>query len=178
MKPQRIHITGASGSGTTTLGQSLASRLHFAFFDADDYFWKPTEMPYTEKRSREERLSMLLQDLEVNPGHVLSGSICGWGRQLEASFDLVVFLVIAKEVRMKRLIDRETRRFGRVDPSFIEWAARYDDGDTSIRSRALHESWLAELACNVLRLPGDMPINDLVDAICTNVTQSPRPINQ
>jgi adenylate kinase family enzyme len=168
MKPQRVHITGASGSGTTTLGQALAARLHFTFFDADDYFWKPTEMPYTEKRSREERLTMLLHDLEVNPRHVLSGSICGWGRQLEASFELVVFLVIDKEVRMKRLIDRETRRSGRVDPSFIEWAALYDDGDTSIRSRALHESWLAELPCPVLRLPGDMPINDLVDAVCTS----------
>jgi adenylate kinase family enzyme len=178
MKPQRIHITGASGSGTTTLGQALAARLHFAFFDADDYFWKPTEVPYTEKRSREEGLTMLLHDLEVNPRHVLSGSICGWGRELEASFELVVFLVIDKEVRMKRLIDRETRRFGRVDPSFIEWAALYDDGDKSIRSRALHESWLAELACPVLRLPGDMPINDLVDAICTNVTETPRPINR
>jgi len=36
---QRIHILGASGSGTTTLGRALAERLQCPHFDTDDYFW-------------------------------------------------------------------------------------------------------------------------------------------
>jgi adenylate kinase family enzyme len=38
--PVRVHIFGASGSGTTTLGRTLAERLGVRFFDGDDYFWE------------------------------------------------------------------------------------------------------------------------------------------
>ena len=36
---RRIHILGAAGSGTTTLGRALAERLQCPHFDTDDYFW-------------------------------------------------------------------------------------------------------------------------------------------
>jgi hypothetical protein len=36
---KRIHILGASGSGTTTLGHALAARLQCPHFDTDAYFW-------------------------------------------------------------------------------------------------------------------------------------------
>jgi adenylate kinase family enzyme len=42
----RVLITGASGSGTTTLGRALAARLGFAFLDADDYYWLPSDLPF------------------------------------------------------------------------------------------------------------------------------------
>ena len=41
----RIHILGASGSGTTTLGRALAARLQCPHFDTDDCFWLPTDPP-------------------------------------------------------------------------------------------------------------------------------------
>jgi adenylate kinase family enzyme len=47
----RILITGASGSGTTTLGKTLASKLNWGFFEADDYYWLPTEPPYKKRES-------------------------------------------------------------------------------------------------------------------------------
>ena len=34
----RIHITGASGSGTSTLGAALANHLCVAHFDADNFY--------------------------------------------------------------------------------------------------------------------------------------------
>jgi adenylate kinase family enzyme len=34
---RRIHILGAYGSGTTTLGRALAARLQYLYFDMDDY---------------------------------------------------------------------------------------------------------------------------------------------
>lgn len=33
-----IHIFGASGSGTTTLGKRIADELGFKLMDTDDYF--------------------------------------------------------------------------------------------------------------------------------------------
>jgi len=75
----RIHILGASGSGTTTLGRALAERLQCPHFDIDDYFWVPTDLPYAQQRERPERQRLLMDDLTVQAAGVVSGSLCGWG---------------------------------------------------------------------------------------------------
>ena len=49
MKPL-LHIYGASGSGTSTLGRYLAEQFQYAFLDSDDYFWLPTDPKFTTKR--------------------------------------------------------------------------------------------------------------------------------
>ena len=67
MVNKRIHIFGASGTGTTTLGKSLAKRLDIPHLDTDDYYWGNTKIPYTEKRSFEQRIEILKIDLEKNP---------------------------------------------------------------------------------------------------------------
>lgn len=75
----RIHILGASGSGTTTLGRALAACLQCPHFDTDDYFWLPTEPPYTQRRGQTERAQLLMGDLTAYNSWVVSGSLCGWG---------------------------------------------------------------------------------------------------
>ena len=75
----RVHIVGASGSGTTTLGLALASRLEIPHFDIDDYYWIPTDPPYREPRPSEERLPLLEPRLRASDAWVLSGSLVGWG---------------------------------------------------------------------------------------------------
>jgi adenylate kinase family enzyme len=45
MNEHRIHIFGASGSGTSTFGRALAAELSIRFFDADDYYWLDTDPP-------------------------------------------------------------------------------------------------------------------------------------
>jgi adenylate kinase family enzyme len=87
MKPQRIHIFGASGSGTTTLGKALANTFSVAFFDADDYFWQKTEPPFTLKVPTEQRIRNLQSDLEKAKNWVLSGSLVGWGIQVQKVYN-------------------------------------------------------------------------------------------
>ena len=109
----RILITGASGSGTTTLGRTLAESLNLPFFDVDDYYWAPTNPPFQQKRSAQERRSLLVEDLTMTQdGAVLSGSVVDWGAEIEDSFALIVFLIVAAEIRIPRLINRETERLG------------------------------------------------------------------
>ncbi|RQP25049.1 AAA family ATPase [Piscinibacter terrae] len=160
----RILITGAAGSGTTTLARSLASALNVRSVEADDFFWLPTEVPYTVRRPIEERLRLMEEALRA-PGAVVAGSIMGWGQSLEDTFDLIVFLHVDTATRVQRLIDRETARFGRADPAFIEWAAQYDDGPPEGRSLARHNAWLSERTCPVLRLTGTIPIETQVRQI-------------
>ena len=75
----RIHILGAFGSGTTTLGRALAERLPCPHFETDGYCWVPTDPPYTTQRERTERQQLLLDDVTVHDSWVVSGSLCGWG---------------------------------------------------------------------------------------------------
>src|SRR5215475_2514188 len=75
----RIHILGASGSGTTTLGRILAEHFHFPHFDTDHYFWLPIDLPYTQQRECTARQQPLRDDITAQDSWVLSGSLCGWG---------------------------------------------------------------------------------------------------
>jgi adenylate kinase family enzyme len=173
VKTRRIHITGASGSGVTTLGRALAGALGLPHHDSDDYLWLPTVPPYRELRAAADRLRLMHEMFAPRADWVLSGAVDGWGNALIPLFDLVVFLLVPNEVRIARLRDREARHFGAdaVAPGswrhaetedFIAWASHYEDGTREGRSLAGQEAWLATLPCPVLRLDGTRATRDLV----------------
>lgn len=159
-----IHIYGASGSGTSTLGRKISQELGYRFMDTDDYFWMPTEPPYTVKRSKEERLVLMKRDMEEAENAVISGSLVDWGDELLPFFTLAVRLVTATKIRIERLHSREGYKFGdRIAPGgdmyeqhmeFLEWAGKYDTGSVNMRSRAQHDVWQKLLSCKVLVLDG------------------------
>ena len=111
---QRIHIVGASSSGTTTLGAALAGRLGVKHLDTDNYFWEATDPPFTTKRPEAERVALMEAALAGADGWVISGSLIGWGDVFVPRFDLVVFLHVPHEVRMERLMARERARYESV----------------------------------------------------------------
>ena len=170
-----IHIFGASGSGTSTLGQAVAEKTGYAFLDSDDYIWAPTDPPFTSLRTHAERLPLLQRDMERIGNAVLSGSLVGWGDPLIPRFTLAVRLVTPTEIRMDRLRRREYARFGdRVLPggdmyeqhqAFLAWAAAYDDGAPTMRSRAMHDLWQQKLSCPLLTLDGARPVEELAAAV-------------
>jgi adenylate kinase family enzyme len=177
----RIHILGASGSGTTTLGRALAEHLSCRHFDTDDYFWLPTDPPYTQPRERTERAQLLMDDLTAQEHWVLSGSLCEWGDIAIPRFELVVFLSIPHDVRMARLRRREQARFGeRILPGgdmyeqsqeFLAWAASYDAGGVDIRSRRLHEEWLSTLPCPILCFEGEYTVEEHLAVLMVEIQQ-------
>jgi len=158
----RVLVTGASGSGTTTLGRAVSRELEVAFFDADDYFWLPTEPPYQQQRDPSARLSLLVADLAKVPHSVTSGSVINWGGALEDSFSLIVFLTLQPQLRLARLREREIARFGRADSTFLESAAQYDEGCLDENSRIGDERWLTKQSCPVLRIEGDVSVPERV----------------
>jgi adenylate kinase family enzyme len=168
----RIHILGASGSGTSTLGGALAERFGHAHLDTDDYFWERTDPPFQRIRDRAARQALLSTALDRHPRWVLSGSLCGWGDLFIPRFELVIFLLLPAAVRMERIEARERQRYGSaIEPggsmhpaslAFREWAAAYDDGGDDIRSRQMHDKWLATLPCEYLRLEGVMTVADQI----------------
>ncbi|QTP58310.1 adenylate kinase [Billgrantia antri] len=171
----RIHIFGASGVGSTSLGSLVASRLQVPHLDVDDYYWKRTDPPFTQKNSPEQRVASIIADMQGHDSWVLSGSLVSWGKALEGLFTLAVFLRLDPAIRMERLRERERQRYGsRVLPTgdmyeqhleFLEWAASYDTASPPIRSVALHEEWIEQLPCSTLRLNSAQPPEELADAV-------------
>ena len=161
---QVIHIFGASGSGTSTLGRKICDELGYFFMDTDDYFWDPAYPEYTVKRSFEERLRLMKEDIESHDDVVISGSLVDWGDELIPLFTLAIRLVTDTAVRIERLRAREKEKFGdRLLPGgdyyenhkeFIEWAGSYDTGDVNMRSKAKHDEWQKLLLCKRIVLDG------------------------
>lgn len=158
----KIHILGAAGAGTTTLGKALAERLNVAYFDSDFFYWQQTPDPFTVARPKDERMRLLQEQSAGLEGWVLSGSVCGWGDALIPQFTHVVFLRLDPQVRLHRLHQREVQRYGdqileggsrhENSVAFLAWATRYDEGNHSLRSLRRHETWLKALTCPVIRL--------------------------
>lgn len=156
---KKIHILGASGSGTTTLAMNLIKVLPHKHFDSDDFFWKNK---YTQPWPRETRLSLLREELESIDQWILSGAVIDWGNPLIPLFDLVIFLSVPDETRIERLKRREKDRYGdrilagndkyEEFNKFIEWASSYENGGIDIRSRLQQETWIDNLSCPILRV--------------------------
>ncbi len=189
-EPPRIHITGASGAGVSTLGAALARWLACAHLDTDDFYWKPTDPPYRHSREVGERMALMIAAMDEAPaGWVLSGSLDGWGDPLIPRFRRVVFLAAPTEVRLRRLAERERRRNGvAIEPGgalhahhedFMAYAGAYDSGvftsTLTGRHLARHEAWLARLPCPVLRLDGAQPTKRLAEAVLASSCRKATP---
>lgn len=171
MRPARLHITGASGTGTTTLARAVADAWAVPHADADDYFWLPTDPPFVHKRPPPERVALMEAIFLPRQAWVLSGSMLGWGDEVTARCDGVVFLTLDPTERLRRLEARERTRGDQAAcdehalEAFLSWARAYDDPSFTGRSRVAHEAWLATLTCPVLRLDSALPRDELRDAV-------------
>ena len=169
-----IHIVGASGAGTSTLGQALERECGYKWLDTDGYFWQKTDPPFVKSLPHEERVKLMGAAIEEHQKCVISGSLCGWGDVFIPKFNLVVFVDTPTDVRIKRLEKREAERFGeRIRKGgdmyenhieFIEWAKGYDASNDG-RCRKVHEEWFTLLHCPLVRVDGTKPVGDLLEQL-------------
>lgn len=175
MGEARIHIVGASSSGTTTLGGALSERLACLHLDTDTFFWEATDPPFTTKRPVEERVALMEARMAGRGSWVISGSLMSWGEVFIPRFDLVVFLHVPPEIRVERLLRRERERYGpAIEPggamheahlAFVEWARGYDKAGFPGRSLERHRDWLAAMPCPVLEIVGDPSLDESVERV-------------
>lgn len=166
---------GTSCTGTTTLGKALAGLWGYTYLDTDTYFWQPSAIPFTARRTFRERNEMLKQELKKHDNVIVGGSLINWGQDWQTFFDLVVFIYIPPDIRMRRLRDRELARYGSAlaedarrkekYQQFITWASGYDDKSTKGRNFSAHQDWLRSLPCETLEIYGDTSIQERISLI-------------
>ena len=160
----KILIFGASGSGTTTVGKALAETLDFIHLDVDNYYWEQTTPPFQVKISSTQRNAALLRAFRNHKNVIVSGSLVSWGAYWETAFDLAIWLDKRETERYGDLLftDEATRENSKA---FLDWAQRYDDENFKGRSKHIHEEWIKLLSCPVLKLRGELELNEQVDNI-------------
>lgn len=167
-----VYVTGAAGSGTTTLGRALAVAIDALHIDTDDHYWVASDPPFQTKRPVTRRIQRIRRLQSGSERWVISGALEAWGADLVDGVDLVVFVLTSTDTRLDRIRKREAARFGAaVSPggsrhmaqqAFLEWAGQYETGLLPGRSRAGQEAWLASITSPVLRLNGGRPVAELV----------------
>ncbi len=175
----KILIFGASGSGTTTLGNEIEKRTDFKHLDVDDYYWKKTNPPFKEKIPLTERNENLKTDFKKFENVVVSGSMVSWGKEWETAFYLAIFIQLENIERMERLKKRETERYReklltdkniqRNSKAFLEWADQYENPNFDGRTLKVHNEWIELLDCKVLRLNGKTELNINVEKILSEI---------
>lgn len=179
MDKQVIHIYGASGSGTSTIGRFICDKLGYFFMDTDDYFWEATDPPYQIKRNTSDRIALMRDDMAKYDKVVISGSLVDWGDELIPLFTLAIRVATDTAIRIDRLKKREREHFGsRIDVGgdmyenhreFLDWAASYDTGDLNMRSRSKHDEWQKQLRCPKILLDGSLPVEKNFEIIRRNL---------
>jgi len=168
-----INIFGASGSGVTTLGNALSTRIDFPYFDGDRYFWLPSNPPFTSRRPPAERNELINRHMARHHDWILGGSVVSWHNSWV--FDLSVFLYVPHQIRIQRLKKREFERYGDIIYTdagrnkqylaFIDWAAGYDDNSINGRTLKVHQDWMQGLQKEVLIIDGDTTVEERVAAV-------------
>ena len=167
-----ILIMGAAGCGSTSLAKAIAQKMHCPHFDTDEYYWLPTQPPYTQKRPIEEREQRLREALAPHPNWIISGVLCHWGQFIIPLLSHVIFLYADLPTRLNRIKNREESLFGdRILPTgdmhqhhqaFIEWASQYDSNGQVSRTKSEHLSWLTTLPCQVSQLDATINLETLI----------------
>ena len=165
--PTGIMIIGPSASGKTTLGKKVAELLGFPYFDVDDFIWRfDTPELYTVMYSREEKISRLQNAIASYEHFVMAGSMSSFHQAFDDKFEMMVFLYVDPDIRVKRANERAIQRFGdRVleggdmyesNQDFLRKVRQYEtDGSPNLTEQ---KAWMESLSCKKLELDGTEPI--------------------
>jgi adenylate kinase family enzyme len=179
----RVLISGGPGAGCTSTAMAVGARLRLPVFDSDAFFHKPTEPPFQEQYTPEERRSMMSAALGAASSWILSGSVATWGVEgLEPTHG--IFLGTPREVRLGRLIERQRKQFGaRIDAggdmneeheTFMEWAGGYEERTGAGRNLVADRAFVEARCGRFLEVSGDGGLEVVVARVLEFVGEADR----
>ena len=160
--PKGIVVFGANGSGKSTLGRKLAHFLQYKYMDIEDYHFAKSEIPYSVVRSREECLSLMLDDIEKYNTFVISAVSGDFGEKINAMYECAVHLSAPLEIRLERIKQRSYLQYGervRQGGDMFDQENKFHDFVVS-RSLSEVENWAETLQCPIIRVDGTKPVHE------------------
>ena len=171
----RILISGGPGSGCTSTAELIAAKLGLPVFDTDTFFHKPTDPPFQEQYSPDERRQLIATALGGTTDWILSGSISTWDVDLPI-IHIGAFLDTPKEERLRRLEQRERGRFGsRIDVGgdlhtenmdFMAWASEYEDRSGRGRNRDTDRAFVMQQCEYFIEISRPQSLDEITSEIC------------
>ncbi len=177
----KVQIIGGSGTGKSTLAKYISEKESIKWIDTDHYLWKDDS--FSENNPIKQRIKMYQSDIRSYDSYIVSGSIFMWCPEGFNNRDLLVFLSINEEVRMKRLRDREIKRKndsqmwldenGEYTNDFIEWCKTYwSKEDKSMPGTyAEHSYQMAISKSPVLKLDSSRTLEELYAKIMSTLSK-------
>lgn len=164
-----IVICGLNGVGKSTLGKSLAEKLHFYFIDNEELYFPKTDPDYiyAAPRTRDEVAKLLLGEMKAHENFVFASVKGDYGEAAYPFFKYAVLIDVPKDIRLERVQNRSFQKFGNrilVGGDLYEQEKRFFD---LVKSRPENtvEEWVQSLSCPVIRIDGTKPIAENINII-------------
>ena len=163
----RIMICGLNGSGKTTLGKELSKKINFIHKDIEDYYFTHNiDYKYNYSATKEEVIPKIEKDIKECDNIIFTSCKGNYGN-LSDVYDLVIFIRLDKDTRLKRVKQRSYKQFGdRVlmngdlferENQFFDKVYNRDESDII--------EWFNNLKCEKLELDGLKLVEENINSI-------------
>ena len=154
--PQGIIIFGANESSKTTLRRELSRVLGIKRMDAEDYYFREAEIPYSDSRSKDEVIGLMLADIEKHRSSIISTCIGDLGDIIPQYYRLAVYIKAPYELRMARVKQRVLDRSGE---RVLEGGDMYEQEQKHFdfmanRPLSKIDQWAETLSCPIIHIDG------------------------
>ena len=163
----RIMICGLNGSGKTTLGKELSKKINFLHKDIEEYYFNNnTDYKYNSSATKEAATKEIEKDINGFENIIFTSCTGDYGN-LSDLYDLVIFIRLDKETRLKRVKQRSYKQFGdRIlekgdlferENQFFDKVYKKDESDII--------EWFNSLKCSKLEIDGLRNVEENVNII-------------
>ncbi len=162
-------ICGLNGTGKSTLGKTLAEKLHFHFIDIENLYFPKTNSDYIYASSctREDVVERLLYEIKAHDNFILASVKGDYGEDIYSFFQCAILLDVPKDIRLQRVKERSFQKFGNrmlLGGDLFEQEEKFFRFVES-RNENTVEEWIKFLKCPIIRIDGTKPIDENIGFI-------------
>ena len=168
-----IVIVGGNGSGKTTLGRYLSEMLGYKHMDVEDYYFKNSDIPYANPRTRDEVQNLMLQDIKSHGDFIISSVNGDLGTHINGFYDLIVYIEVPLDVRMERVQQRSIDKFGARVLAGGDMYEQEQNFFDFVRNRTMEKTdiWVKTMKCPVVYIDGTKDIKTNAEYVAKLIAQ-------